>query len=122
MDYTRFLNSKPSIKLHIVHGGQEGTINLCSAYGCYDKESNIDLIDNEIVNLTCPYCKKDLAGSSFCRKCNAPIVDFNLSKGGMVHVCSRIGCTNHYVSFDDIYDTLTNFYQEYGYGADEHDF
>jgi hypothetical protein len=40
----------------------------------------------------------------------------------MVHFCSRIGCEKHYVSFEDIYTTLTSFYHEYDYGARDTDF
>ena len=122
MDYTQYLNAKPSIKLHIEMADQQGVINLCSTYGCYDKVSTVDLVEKEIAKLYCPHCKEDLATTVLCSICKAPIVDFNLDKGGKVHVCSRIGCKKHYVSFEDIYDTLTSFYSEYNYGADEKDF
>ena len=49
-------------------------------------------------------------------------VIFSLEKGGAVHFCSRIGCEKHYVSFEDIYTTLTSFYHEYDYGARDTDF
>ncbi len=123
MDYTQYLNSKPSIKLHIeVNDDQQGIINLCSTYGCYEKISNVELVDKQIAKLMCPHCKKEMPSDTSCDICEAPIVDFNLDKGGKVHVCSRIGCKKHYVSFEDIYDTLTSFYNEYDYGADEVDF
>jgi methionyl-tRNA synthetase len=123
MDYTHFLNAKPSIKLHIEIQGQSGSINLCSTYGCYEKSSNIELVENEIARLSCPHCKRELPSSSKCEVCGADIVDFALDKGGKVHVCSRIGCQKHYVSFEDIYDTLSKFYSEYDdYGAHEEDF
>lgn len=122
MDYTHFLNSKPSIKLLIDCAGKHGVIHLCSTYGCYDKESNIELVNNEIVKLFCTHCKKELPSSGHCNDCDAPIVHFDLEKGGKVHVCSRIGCKKHAVSFEDIYETLTNFYNEYDYGASDSDF
>ncbi|MBN2348736.1 MAG: hypothetical protein JXJ22_07865 [Bacteroidales bacterium] len=122
MDYTQYLNAKPSIKLHIEVAGQQGVINLCATYGCYDKLSDVDLVDNETAKLICPHCHTELSSSALCALCKAPIVDFNLAKGGKVHVCSRIGCTNHYVSFEDIHDTLTSFYTEYNYGAEDNDF
>ena len=122
MDYTHFLNAKPSIKLHIEVKGHSGVINLCSSYGCYEKVSNVELVDNEIVRLSCPFCKKELTSSANCEDCGAPLVGFVLDKGGKVHVCSRIGCKKHYVTFEDIYDTLTQFYQEYDYGAHDSDF
>jgi len=122
MDHTLFLNTKPSIKLRIELGGKLGTINMCSTFDCYDRQSNIPLPDGEIAKLTCPHCKKDLHGAHLCETCNAPIVDFSLDKGGKVHVCSRIGCKKHFVSFEDIYDTLTRFYHDYDYGARDGDF
>lgn len=122
MDYTHCLNEKPSIKLKIEVSNNQGVINLCSTYGCYDKIASIPLIENQIAGLYCPHCSKNLAGINICNLCEAPIVDFNLDKGGKVHICSRVGCTKHFVSFEDIYETLTNFYHEYDYGADEKDF
>lgn len=122
MDYTNFLNAKPSIKLHIEMNDQHGVIHLCSSYGCYDKTSNIELVDGEVAKLICPSCKTDLATSHVCEVCKAPLVEFNLEKGGKVHVCSRIGCKKHYVTFEDIYSTLSSFYEEYDYGARDVDF
>ena len=123
MDHTQFLNTKPSIKLRIELGGQKGNLNLCSTYGCFDRQSNIQLVEGEIAKLSCPHCKKDLHGTHICDTCHAPVVDFTLDKGGKVHVCSRVGCTKHYVSFEDIYSTLTKFYHEYeDYGAKDDDF
>ena len=122
MDYTHFLNGKPSVKLTIECGGKHGVINLCSTYGCYDKTSNIPLVKDEIARLICPHCKKELPSSAVCDVCEAPILDFSMEKGGKVHVCARVGCTKHYVSFEDIYSTLTSFYEEDLYGARDADF
>lgn len=122
MDHTLFLNGKPSIKVRIASGESQGTLNLCSTYGCFDKQSTIRLVDRELVRLSCPQCRKELDSVNLCDKCGAPMVDFSLDKGGKVHFCSRIGCEKHYVSFEDIYTTLTSFYHEYDYGARELDF
>jgi len=122
MDYTQYLNGKPSIKLHIELAGNKGVINLCSTYGCYEKLSNVELMEGEIAKLLCPNCKKELPGTDICDDCEAPIIEFDLDKGGKVHVCSRIGCKKHYVSFEDIYDTLSSFYSNYNYGARDADF
>lgn len=122
MDHTQYLNGRPSIRVNIAHGGRNGVINLCSTYGSYDKICDIELIDNEIALLSCPFCKADLTSTLKCDICEAPIIDFKLDKGGKVHVCSRVGCKKHFVSFEDIYDTLNDFYSEQNFGADENDF
>jgi len=122
MDHTLFLNAKPSIRVRVEIQHKQGILHLCSSYGCFDKHTDIELTKGEIAVLTCTNCKKDLKGSHFCDLCGAPIVDFKLDKGGNVHFCSRIGCEKHYVSFEDIYSTLTSFYHEYDYGARDTDF
>lgn len=122
MDHTQFLNAKPSIKVRIELNDQAGFLNLCSTYGCFDKLSTVELTPGEVATLSCPGCKTELKGNQVCDTCGAPIVDFLLDKGGKVHVCSRIGCQKHYVSFEDIYTTLSSFYQEYDYGARDTDF
>ena len=122
MDYTQFLNGKPSIKLHIELNNKEGSINLCSSYGCYEKTCNLELVESEIAKLSCPSCKNNLAGKGKCDICQAPIVDFDLKEGGSVHICSRIGCKKHFVTFEDIHETLTNFHNKYSYGARDTDF
>jgi methionyl-tRNA synthetase len=122
MDHTQYLNAKPSIKVKIELSGSKGVLYLCSTYGCFDKNSDIKLVHDEVATFSCPHCRKDLKGTDVCELCGAPIVDFNLEKGGKVHFCSRIGCEKHYVSFEDIYETLTSFYHEYDYGARDTDF
>jgi ssDNA-binding Zn-finger/Zn-ribbon topoisomerase 1 len=79
-------------------------------------------VKDDIVRLICTHCKKSLPSLANCEVCQSPILDFEMDKGGKLHVCSRIGCTKHYVSFDDIYTTLTSFYNEYDYGAKDIDF
>ena len=52
MDHTLFLNAKPSIKVKIEIKGKQGILNLCSSYGCFDKQSNVELVKDEIAVLT----------------------------------------------------------------------
>jgi uncharacterized protein with PIN domain len=43
------------------------------------------------------------------------MVPLYLDIGGEVDFCSRAGCKNHYVQFDDLVHALNKFYQEYQY-------
>lgn len=119
MDYTQFVNFKPSIKAIVESKGDKGTVHLCSLYGCYDHESDIDLAKGELVDYSCTHCKTGLNSKNQCDVCGAGMVKFDLEKGGKVMICSRQGCENHYVAFEDIYDALTRFYDEYEYGSPE---
>jgi hypothetical protein len=46
------------------------------------------------------------------------MVPFYLDMGGRVSICSRSGCKNHFVEFDDLSIALRKFYQQYGYSTD----
>jgi hypothetical protein len=48
-----------------------------------------------------------------CNVCGAPMVSFVLRVGGRVAICSRYGCPNHYVAFQDLSSELSKFYHEY---------
>lgn len=113
MDSDKQLNGKPSIKLNIVTADARGVIYLCSIYECFDNESDIDLKDNEVVGFYCPSCNKELLVKEECMLCGAPMVNFVLKVGGRVTICSRNGCSNHYVAFQDLSSELTKFYDVY---------
>lgn len=115
MDAEHMLNDKPSIKLNIQLGANRGVIRLCSIYGCYDHESNIDLSGGGIADFTCPHCNQLLNTTEKCGACEAPMVPMNLDMGGRVAVCSRKGCDNHYVAFENPADALARFYDAYGF-------
>jgi hypothetical protein len=42
------------------------------------------------------------------------MVGFNIKAGGKVNICSRYGCENHYVVFEDLDKEISRFYNEYG--------
>lgn len=113
MDDELLLHEYPSIKLNIVTPEERGTINLCSIYECFDHESNIPLKKGEVVDFYCPKCNKELLVNEECTLCGAPMVNFVLKVGGRVSICSRNGCSNHFVAFQDISTELSKFYDVY---------
>ncbi len=116
MDYKKQLNEKPSIKVNVKNEkGDEGNLWLCSTYGCYDKQCDVDLKEGCNVEVYCPHCSKLLNTDVDCKvDGDGKMIKFNIEVGGVVSVCSRVGCTNHYVMFDDLTDTLRKFHREYG--------
>jgi len=115
MDYSKLIRGKPSIKLHVKAGDNEGILNLCSLYGCYERESEIDLIEGEITDLLCPYCYKNLKCKTICDICEAPIIDIRLETGGKLHICSRVDCKKRNVIWEDIYEDLTRYFKLHDY-------
>ncbi len=117
MDKVTPLRDAPSIKLNIETTENRGTIRLCSTYGCYEHLCDFDLKVGEIARFYCPHCNKELKSNDECDSpnCNAPMIPLILQLGGKVFVCSRRGCENHFVAFEDLATEVRKFYHEYGF-------
>ena len=107
------IDNKPSIKLGIKVEDQSGFIYLSSLWGSYNYNCEIPLSSDMIAQFYCPHCKKKLISDNECTICHAPMIPFILDIGGRVNICSRIGCKNHFLEFDDLSQALSKLYQEY---------
>lgn len=115
MDNNQLIDNEPGIRMEVECNAHKGMIWLSSIYGSYNYKSTIDLPKDSIVGFNCPECHKEISSSTECLSCGAPMVPFYLDMGGKVSVCSRVGCKNHFVEFEDLSIALRKFYQEYGY-------
>ncbi|MCD4695490.1 MAG: hypothetical protein K8S16_04540 [Bacteroidales bacterium] len=117
MDNETLLDEVPSIKLNIETNTDRGTIRLCSHYGCFDHACDIDLKESEIARFYCPGCNKELKSNDSCNSidCHAPMIPLTMQSGGKVLICSRAGCKNHFVAFEDLQTEVRKFYYEYGF-------
>lgn len=115
MDHDNMLLDKPSIKLNIEAANDRGTIRLCSIYGCYEHQCDFGLKPRDVAKFFCPHCNKELTSKDVCELCNAPMVNLTLQLGGKVYICSRSGCENHFVAFEDLATEVKKFYHEYGF-------
>ena len=116
MDDTHLINNRKAIGLKIkTSDGKEGKVWLSSIYGDYNYTSDYPIPEGDVVSFFCPHCNEDLARPLECEACNAPIVSFTCSIGGKVSICSRNGCKNHYVVFENLDTAVRKFYSEYGY-------
>ena len=114
MDDEVLIHGKPSIRLNIQTPQSRGVIHLCSIYECYDFTTEVSLTEGEVVQFTCPHCNKELNTKEECQACHAPMVALLLTTGGRVSLCSRTGCPNHYVAFEDLSTELQKFYETFG--------
>lgn len=117
MDGSHLVNNAPGIYLKIkTHDGIKGDIRLSSVYGDYNYACDVKIEEDSIVKFYCPHCGKNLRRRRVeCDYCNAPIISFNCTIGGRVSICSRRGCRNHYVVFEDPDVAVRKFYNEYGF-------
>lgn len=109
------IDEKPSIQLNIEYVNHRGTIWLSSVYGSYNHKITFEMPENAIGNFSCPHCNKKFSGSLTCPKNNAPMVQLDLEGGGHVHFCTRKGCKEHHVEFDDSSRLIQNAYNHYQY-------
>ncbi len=115
MDPYHTLHGKPTILLNIEHNNEKGKIRLCSYYGCYDSEADIELVDNELIHFFCPHCNEELTSKNHCEECDAPMVPLSMEKGGRIYMCTRKACNKHYLNFENVSDGLRKMYNEFGY-------
>lgn len=114
MDDEHLVDNEPSILLNVEIAGKSSSIRLSSIYGSYNYMTEIDLPTEEIAKFSCPHCETHITSDSECLSCGAPMVPFYLDMGGKVTICSRSGCKNHVVAFEDLAVALKKMYQEYG--------
>lgn len=117
MDPDVQINNKECIKLNIRTGnGDKGTIWLSSIYGDFNYTCDLKIPDDDVVQFYCPHCGRLLNRKNVCCDlCNATIVSFHCIVGGRVNICSRHGCKNHAVVFEDLDTAIRKYYDEFGY-------
>ncbi|MBI9037569.1 MAG: hypothetical protein JEY97_05490 [Bacteroidales bacterium] len=120
MDKDHRVDNEPSIKLNIEIAGKKGVIRLSSIYGSYNFISDIELPKGEVASFFCPSCEAKIISDQECLSCGAPMAPFYLDMGGKVSICSRSGCKNHKIEFDDLSVALKKLYQEYGLSGSHH--
>jgi len=115
MDNEHKVDNEASIKLLIKTSQKSGVINLSSIYGSYNYVCDIELKDGEVAEFSCPSCKTEITSEEQCIVCRAPMSRLVLDIGGKVNFCSRKGCKNHNIGFEDLSNALTKLYQEFGH-------
>ena len=115
MNEERPVDNCPSIKLKIRIAEQEGIIHLSSVYESCNFVCDIETPQNELLSLSCPHCNSEIISTTECDVCNSSMIPLDLELGGNVSICSRIGCTNHFVKFVDFTFALKKLYIDTGH-------
>lgn len=119
MDNGKQIDNEPSVNVLIKQAGQSGHIWLSSVYGSYNHFSEVEIQEDKVAEFFCPHCKSQLMGKLTCKLCQAPMTDFNLDMGGRVSICSRSGCKNHAIEFEDLGLALKELHEQYGFHEGE---
>lgn len=115
MDNDNLVDNQPGVKMKIHINNQKGTIWLSSIYGSYNFHSDIEIPEDEIGIFECPYCTNQIISNKKCTECSSPLVQLYLLDGGKISICSKAGCKNHSVEFQDLKTDLNHIYQDFSY-------
>ncbi len=108
----------PSIELQAKVGKKVGHIYLSQIYGSYEKLfENVDDIPGSVAEFSCPHCDNPFPVHQIC-DCKAPMIGFNLELGGIIKICTRNGCKNHFVEFENANDAFLLFQSQHKSGLD----
>ncbi len=119
MDAGNPIDGAPSVSIDTITGGRKGWLRLSSIYGSYAIESEFAIGEAEIATFFCPNCNHNLKNTLNCEECSAPLVTFQLMEGGIVKICSRRGCKNHLLYFENDELAISKFYDTFSIGSEE---
>jgi len=95
------LDGFPAIELGATLAGQEGRVYLSQIYGSFESRSRgISDEPGDLVAFSCPHCREPFPVEQICR-CGAPMIGFFLVCGGILRICTRSGCEEHFLQFED---------------------
>jgi NADH:ubiquinone oxidoreductase subunit E len=95
MNPRQLIDGHPSICITISFGQNHGWLALSCLYGSYNIASDLEVPNDTVVHMFCPYCHAELLGGGPCGDCGAPMIPMIVRGGGIVQICSRRGCKNH---------------------------
>ncbi len=112
MNQKVLVDELPAIELEAKLGEQVGKIFLSQEYGNYDKKFvDVDDVIGQVATLFCPNCHHPLPVVQICA-CKAPMIGLQLEVGGMIKICSRNGCKQHSLEFEDVNDAFMLFQRQ----------
>ncbi|MFZ7126892.1 MAG: hypothetical protein ACOWWM_12135 [Desulfobacterales bacterium] len=90
-----------------------GNLYLSQVYGSYNKIfEGVEDNPGDIVQCSCPRCHQPFPVLHSCSSCTAPIIGLDLEGGGIIKVCSRNGCKQHSLEFENIDEALNLFHNQ----------
>ncbi len=113
MDEKNRVDNAPGIGMKIASGKESGMIWLSAVYGSYNNRCTVQIPKGQVVELSCAACGAGFEAGKSCPSCNAPLATIKMEEGGKLFFCTRYGCSQHSVEFEDLSLTLKKFYDEY---------
>jgi NADH:ubiquinone oxidoreductase subunit E len=102
MDTSYIIDGQPSIRVIVSSDDHHDWLNLSSLYGSFNVESDLEIPMLAILDFFCPHCHAELASSTDCPDCGAPMVQMMVHGGGIIQICSRRGCKGHMLDLSGV--------------------
>ena len=95
MSSDQMLDGHPMVQVTVSFGRKHGWMLLSSVWGDHRIKSEYEIPEDTLVNFFCPICHTELRSPRLCPKCDAPTIPLLNKKGGIIKICSRLGCDEH---------------------------
>jgi len=100
IDTDTYVDGHPSIRMVISFARKHGSLRLSALYGSDTIQTDHDIPVDTVCDFFCPHCHGEMGGANDCSKCGAPMIPMSVRGGGMLQVCSRMGCDKHRLDLD----------------------
>ena len=80
---------------HVRETHEKGEVLISAIFGDYTVETDLDIKEGNITDLSCPKCEASIMIPQACKVCGAPNASLDLKSGGYIEFCSRRGCKGH---------------------------
>lgn len=101
MDPAHLIEDHASISLVAFDGHEHAPVRFSCLLGSRRAEAG-SFAAGTVLRLYCPHCSEDLSTSSLCRECDAPLVPLMVRLGGILQICTRVGCQNRVVDLSGV--------------------
>jgi NADH-quinone oxidoreductase subunit E len=95
LDLDHQLDGYPMIDVTVSFGRKHGWMRLSSVWGDHRIESEYEIPEDTLANFFCPRCHAELRSPRLCPTCDAPTIPLLNKRGGIIKLCSRLGCKEH---------------------------
>ncbi len=100
---------------HVRRTHQQKEVSLSAVFGDAGAEADPALEEGDVVDLSCPRCEASLMLSLACKICGAPMASLNITRGGSIDFCSRVGCRAHPIggtgNIDDMMSLMNRMFR-----------
>jgi NADH-quinone oxidoreductase subunit E len=102
MDPSHRIEGHPSIRVLATSGAVNAVAHVSAVYGALRMEVGEAFPAGRVLDIFCPHCAAAMTGAGACGDCEARMVPLAVEGGGVLQVCSRLGCGGHFLDLSGV--------------------